>query len=307
MIGRTFGNIRAAGARLGTRWELVPGNLRGIFWMLLMTVTFLSGQVVVKLLAPGMHPFEITFFRCFFTFAASFPFLMQGGVAALRTSYFHMHALRGLFGGLAMLGVFYGVANMPLSSVNAIAFTRPLFMIVLAVLFLGEVVQKRRWAATVVGFIGVLVILRPGSESFNPAAYAVLGSALSYACGHVILKKLTRVESASANIFFYMGVASLVTLIPALFFWTWPTLEQWVLLGLMGATSAVGQMFLTFAYRAGDATVVSPFEYSRLLWAGLFDILLFAVWPSPWTILGGLIVLAASYYIARHASGAKKD
>ena len=157
MIGQAFAGARTAGARLGAWWALVPGNLRGIFWMLLMTVTFLSGQVVVKLLAPGMHPFEITFFRCFFTFAASFPFLMRGGVSALRTSYFHMHALRGLFGGLAMLGVFYGVANMPLSSVNAIAFTRPLFMILLAVLFLGEVVQMRRWAATVVGFIGVAI------------------------------------------------------------------------------------------------------------------------------------------------------
>lgn len=306
MNGAFFLPLRAALGRVGVWWGVIPGNLRGVFWMLATTLTFLCGQVVVKKLTPGVHPFEITFFRCFFTFICSIPFLAQGGRMAFTTTRFHMHALRGLFGGLGMLGVFYGVAHMPLATVNAIGFARPLFMIVLAVLFLGEAVQMRRWAATAVGFIGVVMILRPGSAGFDPAAYAVLGSALSYACGHVILKKLTRVESPSANIFFYMGVASLVALIPSLFVWSWPTPDEWLLLLLMGIISAVGQAFLTYAFRAGDATVVSPFEYSRLLWAGGFDIVLFAIWPDGWTIGGGIIILAATWYIARLAAASRK-
>jgi drug/metabolite transporter (DMT)-like permease len=289
-------------AALTERWGLIPGNVRGAIWMMVSAVAFIGGQVLVKQVTPGIPVAEVTFFRCAITFLLAAPLVLRGGRAAFVTQRFHLHLLRGIAGALAMLGTFYGVSQMPLANVNIINFARPLFMIVLAALFLGETVRVHRSVATAVGFLGVLLILRPGFEAFDPAAYAVLGASACYAIAHMLLKMLTGTEEPAAIIFYYMLVAALAVLVPAAYVWVWPNFEQAMLILGIGLLTAFAQTFLTIAFRAGDATVVSPFDYTRILWAGLFDILLFAAFPDAWTIAGTLVIVCATLYIGRRSA-----
>lgn len=210
-----------------------------------------------------------------------------------------MHAWRGVLGVFAMACAYFGVGILPLATYTAISFSKPLFAIVLAVLILGETVGWRRWTATLVGFLGVLLMTRPGTEAFDVASLFPVGDALSVAILITVLKRMPESETPLVMLFYFGVFASLISLGPALFVWRWPDPWQWACLVLIGAFGALSQYWWIKAFRAGEASAVAPFDYSRIIFTGLIGLVVFAEMPDRWTLAGVALIVASTFYIAR--------
>ncbi|HEU0070405.1 MAG TPA: DMT family transporter [Alphaproteobacteria bacterium] len=283
-------------------WTSLPGNLRGIVWMLLSALAFIAVQSATKMVGSRIDSAEITFFRCFFGGLAILPFLLKNRAEAFRTTIPLMHIGRGTAGAAAIFCMVYSVVNMPLAEATAIGFARPLFMIVLAVLFLREVVGWRRWTATAVGFGGVMIMLRPGIDVVSFAALAALLASLFFSLAHVFIKKITKIDHPMKVMAWYWAVSSVVTFLPMLFVWTTPNLEEFVLLMIVGFLSGTAQTLVVYSLRVGDASIVEPFDYSRIVWALLAGLLIFGESADGWVLLGAGVVAASNIYIARRAA-----
>lgn len=267
--------------------------------MLLAAAAFALMTVMVRMLGAAMHPFEIAFFRNLFGLLFMAPWLMAMGMGALRTRHIGGYSLRSLFGLTAMLLWFSAVTMMPLAEAVALSFTAPLFAAIAAVLFLGERMGLRRTFALLAGFAGALIILRPGLIELTLPAGLVLASSVFIACSITMVKTLSRTEGASA-IVTWMGIYMVpMSLVPALFVWRWPTLTETAQLVVMGGLATAGQVAMTRAYAATDATVVLPFDYARLPFAAAVAYFAFAEIPDLWTWVGAGVIATATIYMAR--------
>ncbi len=280
------------------RWRRLSPNAQGAFWMILAGTGFtLNGLLVKTLSAGGMDPFQTSLARVFFALVALAPFIWRVGPSAFRTRHPVIHILRGLFGGAAMMCGFYALSHLPLATVTALGFTQPLFTIVLAVLILSEPVRWRRWAATAVGFLGVVVMLRPGSGAFEWVLLAPLTMAFCIAMAVVLVKRLPVGESHTAMLVYFCVASFLLALVPAILNWRDPTWEEWILLAGVGVLGMMSQACILRAYRAGEATFVAPFDYSKLLLATFVGYIFFAEVPDAWTWGGAAIIITSTYYI----------
>ena len=281
------------------RWLALPVNVRGALWVLLASVLFSIMAVMVKAVGARLDSLEIGFFRCAFGLLAILPFMVRAGPAVFRTHRPVLHLLRGLLGTTAMFCGFYAITRLPLADATAIGFASTLFMIVLAVLFLGEVVRWRRWTATIIGFLGVVVIVRPGEHVLDLAMSIALFGAVCVATVSVLIKKLSSTEAPLSIVFSFGIVSTSVSVIPAILVWQTPTLQELGLLVQIGAVGSAAQSCGIRGFHCGEATAVAPFDYFRLLFAGLFDYLLFGDVPTPHTLMGAGLIVASTLYIAR--------
>lgn len=280
-------------------WLALSGNARGAIWMIACGVGFTVMAVQIKLLGDRLDSFQIAFFRCLIGLIAILPFVAGYGISSLRTRSLGIHLLRGLFGFVAMFASYYAVARMPLASYTALSFTKPLFSTVLAVLILHEVVHWRRWTATLVGFAGVLIMVRPGAGTFDSAALFALADALSIAFLVTLVKRLPPQETTLVMLFYFGVFSTAASLPPAILVWRTPTLEELTLLIGIGVLGVLAQSFWIRAYRVGEASAVAPFDYLRLLFAALAGFLAFGELIGRWEIVGALIIVVSTVYIAR--------
>lgn len=283
---------------LVSRWLALPANVRGALWILAASVLFSVMAAMVKTVGARLDSFQIAFFRCVFGLVVILPFMAKAGPQVFRTRRLPMHVLRALAGVTAMFCGFYSITHLPLADATAISFAKPLFMIVLAVLFLGEVVRWRRWTATVVGFVGVLIMINPGENGLNPAMAAALAGTLCVAVVVVLVKRLSTTEAPLTILFTFGVVSTLVSAVPAAFVWQMPTGIELVLLILIGSLGAAGQSCAIRGFRVGEATAVVPFDYSRLLFAGALGYVLFGDVPTTNTLAGAALIVASTLYIA---------
>jgi drug/metabolite transporter (DMT)-like permease len=253
----------------------------------------------VKFAAREVSPFEITFFRCFFGLLVLVPAIAWHGIGALRTKHLGMHAWRGILGATAMGCAYFGLSRMPLATYNALSFSKPLFAVILAVIVLRETVRWRRWAATIVGLLGVMIMMRPGTEAFDPNGLFAMGDALSIAILITVLKKLPAYERPLAMLFYFGLVSSPIALLLALPHWSWPSGATWLMLAAIGAVGALSQYWWILAFRTGEASAVAPFDYSRLLFSAVMGFAFFAEVPDGWTLAGAALIVASTIYIAR--------
>lgn len=286
-------------APLQARWLHLPGNLRGGIWMLAGGLGMSMAMAIAKSLTSEIHAFELNFFRCLFGLIAMVPILARGRGSIMRTHCLRYHIGRGIMGGIGQVCVFYALAYLSLAVVISITFTRPLFLIILAVLFLGEVAHWRRWTAILMGFVGVLIIARPVVEDVTLPLFVLVFSTACHASAHVFLKKATGVDSPTTVVFYYLVISTIVGAIPMSFVWVTPTFQQFLWLALTGVLYLGGQGMIALSFRAGEATAVMPFDYSRILYGILFDIVLFNVFPDPWTIVGSSVIIGSTLYVAR--------
>jgi drug/metabolite transporter (DMT)-like permease len=256
-------------------------------------------MAIAKQLTAEIHPFELNFFRCVFGLVALAPLFLRSGPGVFATKCWRLHLGRGLFGGVGQICVYYALAFLPLAIVTAVTYTRPLWLVVLAVLFLGESVRWRRWSAIAVGFLGVLIIARPSLDGVDVPLMVLVFSTLCHSSAHVFLKKATAIDPPMTIVFYYLTISTLVGAVPTIFVWITPSLEQFAWLALTGVLYVAGQGFITLGFRAGEATAIAPFDYIRLLYAIIFDITLFAVFPDAWTIVGALVIIGSTFYVAR--------
>lgn len=271
---------------------------QAVAWMAVSTVFFGLMAVWIRLASKQLHPFEIAFFRNLFGLVFALPLLVKHGPSLLRTDKLRFYVLRCLIGICSMLAGFWAIVNLPLAQAVALSYATPLFVTIGAVLVLGEVVRARRWTAVLIGFIGVLVILRPGTD-FNQGAWiAVLSAALSGSVA-ISIKVLSRTEKPDAIVLFTTLIWVPMSLLPALFVWQWPQGIIWLWIVLAGMFGTLGHLCWTRALRMADASFLTPISFLQMPLVVAAGYWLFAEPMDAWVIAGSLIILAANAYIAR--------
>jgi len=271
--------------------------VRGIGFMLLAVVVFSTMDALVKWLSATYPVMELVFFRSLFAFVPLLPAIIRSGGAAIRTRRPFGQAGRALVGLVSMVGFFWCYGSMPLADVFGIAFAAPLFVTALSVPLLGERVGIRRWSAVSVGFLGVLVMVRPDSGIIDWAAWVALFSTLLYALALIFLRVLGKSETTTSIVFYVTLTTTVASAMVLPFQWVAPTPLDWVLLVVVGILGGTGQLCVTRAFRLAPAAVVAPFDYTALVYVGIIG---YAVWGDMPTIafLGGAaIVIASGLYI----------
>ena len=282
-----------------SRWHALAPNLRGAVLMLLSSLGFTVMAVLIRDVAATIDPLQMAFFRCTIGWLAILPFVAHVGLGTVRSNVLRLHLSRAALGTVAMFCAYYAIAHMPLADFTALSFTRPLFAPVMAVIVLHEVVRWRRWTATIIGFLGVLVMVRPGVADVNPATFVALGESVSLALLIVIVKLMPRAEK-TLTMLFWFGVFSIpITAVPAYLVWEWPTATEWLWLVVMALSGVISQWLFILAFRTGEASFVAPIDYVRLVFVTITGYLVFAEIPTIWTLLGAAIIVGATFYIMR--------
>jgi len=286
--------------RVSGGWQRLQANHRGALWMIAASLGFTVNSALVKtLVAGGLDAFQVAFARALFSFALLLPFMLRAGPAVLLTRHPLLHGIRAFAGSAAMVCGFYAVGHLPLADFTALTFTQPLFVVVLAVLLLGEVVRWRRWLATVVGFLGVLIMVRPGATAFDPAALMALASVFGIAVAVCMVKRLPAGESHVTMLAYFCLMSLAVTCLPALLAWQPPSPGQWGLLAGVGTLGVASQAMVIRAFRVGEASFVAPFDYLKLILAGFIGFAAFGELPGLWALVGAAVIVASTLYIAR--------
>ena len=281
-------------------WSRLAPNVRGALWLVLAGLVLVCMNSLVKSFAGRLPAAELLFFRGLFGAVFLLPIVIGRGWRSVLTQHPKMHLLRTSFGTASMFGVFYAVSHLPLADATAILFSSPLFATVFAALILRETVGWRRAVATMIGFGGVLVMMRPGAGSIEPASFVAIGAALLTGALAIIIRRLSGKDSPYVIIFWFTTVGSVMILPVALAFWVPPQPGDWPLLVLIGLLGLIGQSAFTFAFSIGESSAVAPFDYLRLIFAGVFGYVFFAELPDVWSLTGAAIIMASTFTIMRN-------
>lgn len=289
-----------------TKWNAaaaaLPPSVQGALWMSASAAFFAIMINLVRHLTDHLDPLQVVFFRNVFSLLALLPWLIQKGAGALRTERLYLHILRALFGIAAMLLWFNTLARMPLAEATALSFTAPVFTSILAVLFLKEIMYRHRLLAIALGFLGALIIIRPGIAALNPVAVLAVVTALVWGSATVLLKYMSRTETTSAMVIYLPLFLTPISLFPALFVWEWPSLELWGTAILFGTVGTLGHFCLTRAISIADATSVIPFDYLRLPFVAIIAFIAYGETADIWVWLGGGLIAAGAFYNAHRES-----
>lgn len=269
----------------------------GIAFMLVAVGIFTTMDALIKWLATAYPVLEIVFFRSVFAFIPLMPLIARGGSAAIRTQRPLGQAGRALTGLVATFGYFYCYRTMPLADVFGIAFAAPIFVTALSVPLLGERVGIRRWSAVAVGFLGVLIMVRPDTGIVGVSAWVALFATSLYALAQIFIRDLGKTDSTVCIVFYAtltMAIASAAAM-PLL--WVTPTLVDTIILIMIGVLGGLGQLAFTRAFRLAPASVVSPFDYTGIVYAGLIGYVVWHDVPTVTFLIGACVVIASGLYI----------
>ncbi len=280
---------------------------KGIIVLLVAAVGFSIMAALIKLAGARLHVTQILFVRqvvmCLILtpkIAANFPQSLQSGRPGLQL-------IRVGVALIAMLCGFSAVIHLPLADATAIGFAKSFFVTVFAIIILHETVGPRRWGATIVGFIGVAIMVQPGAGGFSLySLYAVIGAAAA-GLVMVIIRVLTRTEQPATIMIYQSFGVGLCMAIPAWHYWQTPTATEWMLLAGIGAVSFVSQLGNVFAYKWGEASMLATLEYTRLLYATALGFLLFGTLPGPYTLAGAVLIVSAAIYTMHREATLKRQ
>ena len=261
------------------------------------SLTLVVMATVVKHLGTELPAMEILFFRSAIGFLFVLPLFARNPLEPFRTKRPGMHLLRGAVGAVGNACFFWTITHMLLADAMALQFSRPLFMIPLAVFLLGETVGLRRTAVAAVGFAGIILYARPFTGGFEPDAFVGALGALAGGLVVICIKRLATTEPTRVIMFYYALWNALFALIPAALFWVTPTLPQLALLTVVGILGIGGQSLITHGLTMGEATVLVPLDYSRIIYSAALGYLLFNEIPGPWSFAGMALIVACSLYL----------
>lgn len=301
-------DAKAAPAVATARKSLLHQD-RPVFGIILINAAvalFTTMDAVIKGVSEVFPTGQLVFFRNLFAFAPILVFIVitQGGLS-LRTRHLRGHILRGLFGVSAMYCYFLSYKLLPLSDAVALGLSGPIFLTLLSIPFLGEKVGIRRWSACIVGFLGVLIMTRPGAGVWQAAALVPLLAAVFYALAMISIRRLTATEQSGAIVFYFTVFATLAGLATAPLgmawpdlAWVWPSdVEFWGIVILIGLMGGCGQILITIAFRCAPVSVVAPFDYMALVYAFILGFFCFQEVPDAYLVIGGAVVVASGIYI----------
>lgn len=272
---------------------------QAIFLMIGSSALFACMAVAIKFASSELHPFQIAFFRNLFGLLFALPILARLGLGILKTDKFGFYLARCTIGIFSMLAGFWALVNLPLAQAVALSYSTPLFVTIFAVLVLHEVVRARRWTAIAFGFIGVMVIVQPGTEGFSSASLVAVMAAILSAMVSISIKFLSRTEAPDAIVFWTTLIWVPLSLIPALFVWDWPRAAVWGFVAIAGACGTFAHQLWTRALERADASVVSPIGFSQLPFVAVLGYLFFGETLGLATAIGSGLIFAAVLYIAR--------
>jgi len=289
------------------RWQALPGNVRGSIIVLVASLVSVLMSSLIKHVGQTIPVIEILFIRQSLVLIIISPVLFRNLSTVFKSRIYGMHLLRSSLSVIAMYTGFSAVVNMPLAEVTAISFARILFTTVLAIIFLNEVIGIRRWTSIIIGFVGVLVIIRPDPDNINIYALLAIVSAMFVSGVQIILRKITQIDKPSTILAFHSVFITLVMAIPAYFLWVMPSVDEMIYILMIGALMSLMQWLFIQALRVGEAAAIAPMEYVRLLYAGIIGVIFFAEIPTVWTFSGaGIIVASTLYTMHRNAMKASQ-
>jgi drug/metabolite transporter (DMT)-like permease len=272
-------------------------TLSGIAMALVALFLFSGQDALSKLLARGgYHPLEIGFMRYLTMLVLMLPFLLRHP-GALRSYLPGRQLVRGLAMFFATLFFILGLSHLPIAEATAIGFVAPLFVTALSIPMLGETIGPRRWAAVVVGFLGVLVVIRPGTSAFDPAALFPILSSTCWALGVVLTREMHGADRTLTILFYSTLIGFCLSGATMPFYWQTPDLTDLALMTGQGTLAAIAQALLIAAFGRAGASVLAPFSYSQILWATLLGYFLFNTIPDAPTWTGAAIIIASGLYI----------
>jgi drug/metabolite transporter (DMT)-like permease len=280
---------------------------RAILLMTASTVLFGFMAVCIRLASHQLHAFEIAFFRNFFGFVATLPLLYRHGFGVLRTNKLPLYFFRCCIGIVSMLAGFWSIAHLPLAQAIALSYSTPIFVTIGAVFFLGEIVRARRWTAVIVGFIGVVVLMHPGTDDFRLASLVAVLAAVMSATAAINIKFLSRTEHADAIVIWTTMLWVPLSLLPALAVWQMPMGWTWLWIVLSGFLGTSAHMCWTRALASADASLLTPISFGQVIVVGVLGWLLFDETVDGWTVAGAAIIFISNGYIAhREARTARR-
>ena len=270
---------------------------RGAFWMIVAGISFTAMLVSVRYLGGRYPSVEVVFFRSLVGLVFILPPLLSNGLVGLKTRHLPMHVSRATFSLLAMTCFYYAVAYVPLSHSTTYSFIIPLIVTVGSVLVLREIVDGPRWAATIFGFLGALIVLRPGYTDITLPIMVMLLSLLFYAGAWMSMKILTRTDEASVIVFYQNILIVPFALVPTLFVGVIPTFEDFLVLIAVGLTGSYAHYCQAKSFGSADASAVMPFDFLRLPFSVICAYFLFNETTDILTWVGATIIFGATYSI----------
>ena len=261
---------------------------------------------LVRMATVDLGPLVVTFFRSLFVLALMTPWIVRNRVTAMRTQRLTLQFVRALFSISGFILLVIAQSKLTLAEVSALTFAAPLFATIGAALVLHEVVRARRWVATFIGLTGVWIVLRPGFEVVDPFFLLPLASAVFIATSNLMIKSLTRTDTPSATVAWLAIISVPLSVIPALFVWSWPDLAALGWIFLLGVVGVGTHISLTRSLAAADASAVLPFDYARLVVTAGAAFFIFGEVPPIWTWIGGAVIVGAVVYIANREAAAAR-
>lgn len=282
------------------KFHALPPNIRGAIFVILGTFFFVLTDIVVKFTGKTIHPAQMSLFRYGVGFILLMPLFIRTGAPRLMTKRLKLHFFRAVIASVGQAGIFYAVIHLQLADATAMTFTRPLFLTILAIFILKEVVGIQRWGATVVGFAGVIVMMRPFGGEVDIAWGIALFTALLFAAGLIIIRVLARNDPPGTILFWYHIFGVIIFAGPAAYVWVDPTPDEWIQLCLIATFTAIGMNFFVRGFSVGESSLMGTMEYIRLVFAALAGYFIFTEVPDLWTWVGAAIIVSATLYITRH-------
>lgn len=261
-------------------------------------ILFSGMSAFIRAANQQIDPLEIVFFRNALSVLLTWPWVVRYYPVLFEWHRVKFYGLRSLLSVGGMISGFTAVTMLPLTEATALTFTSPLFATILAAIVLREVVRARRWTAIVIGFLGTMLVLRPGVEAISIGALIALANAFLQAINTLVVKQLSRTEPTEAIITIMVLLLTPMSLIPALFVWVWPSWETLGYLFGLAVLGTVGHYFWTRAFAYGDVSLVLPFDFARLPFTAAIAWVAFGEVPLVWTWIGGATIFASTFYIA---------
>ena len=273
-------------------------NGAGIASMLLAVLLYGLMDALIKYQAARYPVIEVVFFRSLFALAPLAWLVMRGGGRrALATRQPRLQAVRAVIGFVSLVCFFQAFALMPLADVVAIGFAAPLFITALSVPLLGEQVGWRRWSAVLVGFVGVLIMVRPGSGLIGGATFIALIGTLTYSLSIITIRRLSATDGAAPTVASFTGLSVLGSGAVLPFVWVTPTPSDAAMLVATGLLGGAGQIAFTRAFALAPPVIVAPFDYANMLLATALGFLIWGDVPTPAVLAGAVLVIASGLYI----------
>jgi drug/metabolite transporter (DMT)-like permease len=280
-----------------------PRTVQAVILMICASATISVLWALLRWGAETMHPIYMVFWRSLFGAIVLAPLIARGGPALLRARRLPLHFLRSVCSLVAMVGIFYSIAHVPLAQGMAVNYSAPLFATIGAALLLGETLHRRRIIAVLIGFLGMLVVVRPGVEDVHIGILAALMGAMAMAGSLLCVKKLSATEATPTIILYGNTLCLPIALGLAIAYWQPMTWHNLMVLAIIGAVSSTAQWFLAKALSMADAGAVLPMDFLRLVFVTILGVVLFGERPDLLTVAGAGLILCSTVYIARRETG----